>query len=91
MSHPDGQKAAFLAEAGLNMVSSDLKRELIQAWLEYEEAVRRAFGLPATAHMDAEGLENLLRAGTDHDARTRIECLRRQTQEFRSMKFVGEK
>ena len=73
------------------MVSNEMKREVLNAWLDYEEAVRTAFHLPATKHMSAEGLEGLFRVGTDDTVRPSISFLRRQAEEFRSMKFVGEK
>jgi hypothetical protein len=73
------------------MVSDELKHEVLKVWLDYEEAVKTAFRFPATAHMSAEGLEDLFRAGNDDAARPFISYLRGQTEAFRSMKFVGEK
>jgi hypothetical protein len=72
-------------------VTDGLRRESLRVWHEYGEAVKSAFGFPPTARISAEGLDDFFRDGTDQVAHLSISYVRRQIEETRSMKFVGEK
>jgi hypothetical protein len=73
------------------MACDALKREATKAWLEFEEALVQAFRFPSGSKMAADGLQQLLSKADDDQLKAFTLYLRRQTDEVRSMKFVGEK
>lgn len=72
------------------MVSENLKREAREAWLEYEKAFITAFHLPAGSKLAADELENTFANSSDESISALVKWVRRQTEEVRTMKFVGE-
>ena len=73
------------------MASDALKREAKRAWLDLEEAVVRAFRFPSGSKMAADRLQVVLSEADDEQLKTFTASLRKQAEEVRSMKFLGEK
>jgi hypothetical protein len=73
------------------MASDALKREAVRAWLEYEEALVRAFRFSSGSKMAADGLQQFLSKADDEQLKAFTVYRRKQAEEVRSMKFLGEK
>jgi hypothetical protein len=73
------------------MGSDAMKREAVRAWLDFEEAVVRAFRFPSGSKMAADGLQQFLSKPDDEQLKALTVYLRKQAEEVRSMKFLGEK
>jgi len=72
------------------MASEKLRREAQKAWVEYGQAVVKAFEFPQGSVIAADGLPQMLSNSSDAQVKKLIAWLREQTKEVRSMKFVGE-
>ena len=72
------------------MASAQLKREALKAWVEYGQAVVKAFRFPEGSVIAADGLQEMLTNATDSRAREFISWVRQETETVRSMKFIGE-
>ena len=75
----------------MGMASDALKHEAVRAWLDYEEAVVQAFRFPSGSKMAADGLQQFLSKADDEQLKAFTVYLRKQAEEVRSMKFLGEK
>ncbi|HTV81604.1 MAG TPA: hypothetical protein VME18_03050 [Acidobacteriaceae bacterium] len=72
------------------MVSNELKSETRRAWHEYGEAIVKAWRFPPGSPILTDGVEELLSHFNDKKTKAFVEWVREQTEEVRSMKFVGE-
>jgi len=72
------------------MASAHLKREALKAWVEYGQAVVKAFNFPKGSVIAADGLQEMLANASDSRVREFIAWVRKETETVRSMKFVGE-
>ncbi len=72
------------------MASDALKREAKRAWRDLEEAEVRAYPILSGWKKAADRLQVLSEAD-DEQLKTFTASLRKQAEEARSMKFVGEK
>ncbi len=68
------------------MGNSDLIREARRAWLEYEDAIVRAFGFPPGSKLVADGLEAALSQASDEKIRQLTKNIRNETENVRKMK-----
>lgn len=72
------------------MPSQELVREARKAWFDYGEAIVRAFNFPSGSRIVAEGVETMLAQASDDQITRFIEYVRQQTEETKTMKWMGE-
>lgn len=71
------------------MLSEELKKETIKVWLEYGEAIKKAFNL--NGFIKAEPVIKILQTEDEKKIKRFIEYIKDETKEISETKWMGEK
>lgn len=72
------------------MVSKEKRFEARKAWAEYGAAIVKAFEFPSGSMIVVEPVESMLEDSNEKAVEAFIKWTRQQTEEVRTMKFLGE-
>ncbi len=72
------------------LLSASVRKKAFEAWSEYEKAIVDAWKFPKDARLFADGLMQAIESFDDARMEKLIQWLREQSEEIRSMEWVGE-
>ena len=70
------------------MLSEELKKETIKIWIEYSEAIKKAFNL--NGFIEAEPVLNVLQTEDEEKVKKFIAYIKSKTKEISVAKWIGE-